>query len=81
MTPLVETSPLVVFSPTSALREEGEIIDPSVSVPSEIAAKLADIDTADPVLEPDGFLPNTYALTVCPPRPLHPPGMSLSRKL
>lgn len=42
---------------------------------------LADIDTAEPVLEPDGSASNTYALTVCPPRLLHPLGISLSLKL
>lgn len=81
MTPLVETLPIVVFSPTSPFRSEGEIIEPSVSVPSDIAAMFAAIDTADPVLEPDGSLPNTYGQIVCPPRPLHPLGISSSLKL
>lgn len=64
ITPLDETASSVGFSPTIAFRVEGEIIEPSVSVPSEMVAKFADIDTADPLLEPEGFWLSTYALRV-----------------
>jgi len=38
--------------PTRLLMDAGEVIDPSVSVPTATAARLAAIDAAEPELEP-----------------------------
>jgi len=46
------TRPTVGFSPTRPLTEAGETIEPSVSVPTATAAKLAAIAAAEPELEP-----------------------------
>lgn len=81
ITPFVDTHPIVVFRPTMAFREAGEIIDPSVSVPNDTVTIFVDTDTAEPVLEPDGSASITYADTVCPPRPLHPFGAFISLNL
>jgi hypothetical protein len=50
------TRPTVGFIPTMPQQDEGETIEPSVSVPTPAAARLADTAAADPELEPDGFL-------------------------
>lgn len=53
----METAFSVGFNPTIALRVDGEIIEPTVSEPRETAAKFADIDTAEPLLEPgEGYV-------------------------
>jgi hypothetical protein len=54
MTPLVDTAPRVGLSPTRDPLEEGDKIDPSVSLPSATRAKLALIATAEPALDPEG---------------------------
>lgn len=74
ITPFVETASIVGFKPTIAFLVDGEIIEPSVSLPRETAAKFTEMDTAEPLLEPEGFWFKTYALTVCPRRPFHPLG-------
>jgi hypothetical protein len=48
--------PSVGFMPTTEHIEAGDTMDPSVSVPTAAAAKLAAAATADPELDPDGFL-------------------------
>jgi hypothetical protein len=48
------TSPTVGLIPTSPQMEEGEVIDPSVSVPIAAAHRFAEAATADPELDPDG---------------------------
>lgn len=35
-------------------------MEPSVSVPSDTATRLAATDIADPLLDPDGFADKTY---------------------
>jgi len=45
--------------PTRALWEEGQTIEPSVSVPSEAAARLAAIAVPDPELDPQGLWSST----------------------
>src|ERR1700729_172445 len=54
-TPLPLTTPTVGLSPTRPLIEEGERMDPLVSVPMAAAQKLAPDDTPEPALDPDGF--------------------------
>jgi len=53
-TPALLVSPTVGFIPTTELESEGHKIDPSVSVPSDTATKLAATDIADPLLDPQG---------------------------
>jgi hypothetical protein len=58
-TPERLVSPRVGLMPTRALCEEGQTIDPSVSVPSETAARLAAVAVPDPELEPHGLWSRT----------------------
>jgi hypothetical protein len=55
MMPVRLTKPTVGFSPTTPLAEAGERIDPSVSVPTAAAHKLAATAAPEPELDPDGF--------------------------
>ncbi len=48
--------PTVGLMPTRPLAEEGQVIDPFVSVPMVKAAMFADAAAPDPALEPHGFL-------------------------
>src|SRR5258708_12720656 len=57
------------------------MIDPSVSVPTATAQRLALTDTADPELEPDGVRSSTYGFRHWRPRPLHPLDERLDRQL
>ena len=66
------TSPTVGFSPTSELAPDGQIMEPSVSVPTPTAAKLAPIAAPVPELEPQGLRSSAYGLRHWPPRPLQP---------
>src|SRR5512142_2912054 len=49
------TSPSVGLIPTIPQHEAGDTIDPSVSVPTAAAHRLAATATADPELDPDGL--------------------------
>ena len=64
--------PTVGFIPTIPLAFDGQIIEPQVSVPTDTTHKFEDTATADPELDPQGFLSNTYGFFVCPPTPLQP---------
>src|SRR5882724_12834207 len=66
--------------PTSPLVLAGDTIDPSVSVPTAAAPRLAAIAAPEPELDPDGFLSSAYGFFVCPPRPLHPLDECVERK-
>src|SRR3954470_2287532 len=66
------TRPTVGLMPTSAAAPDGHTIDPSVSVPTAIAARFAAAAVPLPELEPHGFRSSTYGLFTCPPRPLQP---------
>src|SRR5512136_1887719 len=66
------TNPIVGLIPTMPQQDEGETIEPSVSVPTATAARLAATATAEPELEPEGFRSRAYGFFVCPPRPLQP---------
>src|ERR671938_1556252 len=58
-TPLRLVRPSVGLMPTTPLAPEGDTIEPSVSVPSAPAARLAAAATAEPELEPDGLRSRT----------------------
>src|SRR5688500_16163406 len=80
MMPARLTSPSVGLMPTSALAPDGHTIDPSVSVPTPIAARLAAIAAPVPELEPQGLRSSTYGFRTCPPRPLQPLVERVERK-
>src|SRR5436309_3801907 len=72
ITPERLTRPTVGLMPTIPLAEDGLTIEPSVSVPTATAQRLAATATAEPELEPEGMRSRQYGLFVSPPRPLHP---------
>ena len=49
------TNPSVGLSPTNPLNEEGEVMEPSVSVPIATAQKFAEAAAPEPELEPEGL--------------------------
>src|SRR6266702_4617737 len=71
-TPARLVSPIVGLSPTTPLALAGQTTLPSVSVPSETAAKLAEAAAPEPELEPQGLRAIPYGLLVWPPRPDQP---------
>src|SRR5262249_10997562 len=75
------TSPTVGLMPTMPLAEAGLTIEPSVSVPTATAQRLAATATPEPELEPHGLRSSEYGFFVCPPRPLQPLVEWLERKL
>jgi hypothetical protein len=50
-----ESRPTVGFRPTMPFSAEGQVIEPSVSVPTAMAARLAATATPLPELDPHGF--------------------------
>jgi hypothetical protein len=52
--PVRLSSPSVGLMPTSELMLDGDTIDPSVSVPTAAAQRLAAAAAAEPELDPDG---------------------------
>src|SRR5215471_7046914 len=80
-TPARLVRPTVGLIPTTPLALAGQTTLPSVSVPSETAAKLAEAAAADPELEPHGLRLIPYGLFVWPPRPDQPLIDSNERKL
>ena len=58
-TPARLIRPSVGLSPTTPLADAGQTTEPSVSVPSAKAARLADTDDAEPELEPHGLRSRT----------------------
>ena len=73
--------PTVGLMPTSPLAPDGQTIEPSVSVPTPIAARLAAIAAPVPELDPHGLRSSAYGFFTCPPRPLHPLVECVERKL
>src|SRR5438105_12122406 len=71
----------VGLMPTMPEAEDGLMIEPSVSVPSAAAQRLAETATPDPELEPPGLRSRTYGLRVWRPRPLQPLDERVERKL
>ena len=72
ITPVRLISPTVGLMPTIPLIDDGLTMEPSVSVPTAAAQRLAETAAADPELEPDVFRSNAYGFFVNPPLPLHP---------
>src|SRR5436190_18142041 len=66
-TPARLVRPTVGLMPTTPLALAGQTMLPSVSVPSDTAAKLAVAAAPDPELEPHGLRLMPYGLLVCPP--------------
>src|SRR6478609_6593 len=81
MMPARLTSPTVGLMPTKPAAAEGDVTEPSVSVPIVTTQQFAATAVPDPELEPDGVRSSTYGLRVCPPRPLHPLDECVDRKL
>lgn len=73
--PARDVSPTVGLMPTMLLWLLGEMIDPSVSDPSDPAASPIAIATPLPELDPDGFPSGTYGFVHCPARPQKPEGI------
>ena len=80
MMPLRLTRPTVGFKPTSPVTDEGQMMLPSVSVPTPAAARLAAIALAVPELDPQVLRSSTYGLRVSPPRALQPEVECTERK-
>src|SRR5688500_19232703 len=80
MMPVRLTSPTVGFRPTSPATDEGQMMLPSVSVPTPMAARLAAIAVPVPELDPHGLRSRTYGFFVCPPRELQPEVDRVERK-
>src|SRR5258705_8240872 len=74
------TRPTVGLMPTSPFADDGQTIEPSVSVPTPTVARFAAIAAPVPELEPHGLRSSTYGLRVCPPLPLHPLTECVERK-
>ena len=55
MTPERLTSPTVGLIPTRPLIDDGQMIEPSVSVPTATAHRFAETATPEPELEPQGL--------------------------
>src|SRR5262245_33814232 len=70
--PVRLSSPSVGLMPTSPFALDGDTIEPSVSVPTAAAARLAAIAAPDPELDPDGLRSRAYGLFVCPAGPPPP---------
>src|SRR5262249_44158076 len=64
--------PSVGLIPTREVAPDGQMIDPSVSVPMPIVAKLAAIAAPVPELDPHGLRSSAYGFRTSPPRPLQP---------
>jgi hypothetical protein len=59
MIPARLTRPTVGLIPTREFADEGQTIDPSVSVPMAAAQRFADAATPEPELEPQGLRSST----------------------
>src|SRR6202522_4842578 len=58
--------------PASPLADEGQTIEPSVSVPIPTAPRFAEIPAPVPELDPHGLRSSAKGFLVNPPRPLQP---------
>src|SRR6185503_12910569 len=75
------TRPSVGLKPTRPQLLAGDTIEPSVSVPTVTAHRLAAAAAPEPELEPEGSRSRAYGLRHWPPRPLHPLEECVERKL
>jgi hypothetical protein len=69
---LLEVKPTVGFKPTTLFLCDGEMIEPSVSLPSVTVANPIAAATPDPEELPEGSCLGMYAPKTCPPLELHP---------
>src|SRR5258708_20830066 len=81
MIPTWLISPTPGLMPTTPLADDGQTIEPSVSVPTATGTRPAATATADPLEEPQGERSGTCGLRHCRPRPLQPLADRLERKL
>ena len=72
--------PRVGLIPTRQHADDGQMIDPSVSVPTPATARFAAMPAPVPELDPSGLRSRTYGLRHCPPRELQPLIEWLDRK-
>src|SRR5437016_5693726 len=72
MIPALLTRPSVGLMPTIPFAEDGQTIDPSVSVPIASADRFAETAPPDPELDPHALRSSTYGFFASPPRPLQP---------
>src|SRR5262245_65516014 len=72
ITPERLTRPRVGLIPTMPLIEDGQMMDPSVSVPIATAHRLAETATPEPELDPHGLRLGAKGFRHWPPRALHP---------
>src|SRR5919109_3286825 len=79
-TPARLVSPTVGLMPTTPFTLAGQTILPSVSVPSDTAAKFAVAAAPEPELDPQALRLMPYGLFVMPPRPDQPLDDSNERK-
>src|SRR5215831_21013580 len=70
--PVRATNPTVGLMPTMPQLHDGETIEPSVSLPTATAHRLAATAAPEPELDPDGLRSSAYGLRHWPPRPLQP---------
>ena len=70
--PVRLSNPTVGLIPTIPLADEGQTIDPSVSVPTATVQRFAETAAPEPELDPHGFRSSAYGFRVSPPRALHP---------
>src|SRR5918993_5931418 len=80
MIPVRLTSPTVGFMPTSPDTAAGQMMLPSVSVPTPMAPRLAAMADPVPELDPHGLRSSTYGFFVWPPRELQPEDDRVERK-
>ena len=79
--PLRLTKPIVGFSPTTEFWLAGDKIEPAVSLPIVAAAKLTEVATPLPELEPPvSKTPLPYGFKVWPPTAEYPLGQSPQKK-
>ena len=78
--PAPGTVPSVGFMPTTPLTAAGEMIEPSVSVPTASGASPAATAAPDPDDDPLGLRPRSCGLRVWPPTALHPLVEAVERK-
>src|SRR5204862_1563485 len=79
-TPARLTRPTVGLRATTPFALPGQTMLPSVSLPNDTVAKLAEAAAAEPELEPHGLRSSAYGLLHCPPRPDQPLVDSNERK-
>src|SRR3954467_9024937 len=80
MIPVRLIRPMVGLMPTIPQKEAGEMMEPSVSVPTATEQRPAATAAAEPELDPEGWRSSAYGFLVWPPRPLQPLEERLPRK-